>query len=85
MASLPTDWLNTANWTEGSDGFYYYKGVVQPGEKTDNLLKTGINLTGIQVTILASAIQSMPDGAVNEAWKMSYDSSTGKWTPVDSN
>ena len=82
MADLSQDdWLNTANWTEGSDGFYYYKGVVQPGEKTDNLLKTGINLDGIQVTILASAIQSMPDAAVEEAWQMSYDS--GDWKTAD--
>ena len=81
MADLSQDdWLNTANWTEGSDGFYYYKGVVQPGEKTDNLLKTGIPLTGIQVTILAGAIQSMPDDAVEDAWQMSYDG--GNWTAV---
>ena len=80
METLPVGWLNTTNWTEGSDGFYYYKGVVQPGEKTDNLLKTGINLTGIQVTILASAIQSMSDAAVEEAWHMSYNSGTSTWT-----
>lgn len=82
MATLE-GWLNTAKWTTKSDdGFYYYKGVVQPGDVTANLLKTGIDLTGIQVTILASAIQSMPDDAVNEAWKMSYNSSTGNWTAV---
>ena len=75
-------WLNEKNWAEGYDGFYYYKDVVQPGAVTDDLLKTGINLEGIQVTILASAIQSMPDDAVNEAWKMSYNSSTGNWTAV---
>ena len=80
MKTLPAGWLNEANWTEGSDGFYYYKGVVQPGEKTDNLLKTGIPLTGIQVTILAGAIQSMPDDAVEDAWQMSYDG--GNWTAV---
>lgn len=80
MKTLPAGWLNTTNWTEGSDGFYYYKGVVQPGEKTDNLLKTGINLDGIQVTILASAIQSMPDAAVEDAWNMSYNSGTSTWT-----
>lgn len=80
MADLSqVDWLNEANWTKGGD-FYYYKGVVQPGEKTDNLLKTGINLDGIQVTILASAIQSMPDDAVKEAWRMSYNSGTSTWT-----
>ena len=80
MKTLPADWLNTANWTEGSDGFYYYKGVVQPDDVTENLLKTGINLEGIQVTILASAIQSMPDDAVEDAWHMSYNS--GNWTAV---
>ena len=84
MANLPEGWLNDEYWTKSGD-FYYYKGVVQPNAVTDDLLKTGINLEGIQVTILASAIQSMPDDAVNDAWKMSYDSSTGKWTPVDSN
>ena len=81
MADLPDGWLNAEKWTEVG-GFYYYKGVVQPGAVTDNLLNADINLEGIQVTILASAIQSMPDDAVNEAWKMSYD--TGTWTPVGS-
>ena len=81
MADLSqVDWLNEANWTEGNDGFYYYKGVVQPGDVTENLLKNGIPLTGIQVTILASAIQSMPDAAVEEAWHMSYNSDTSTWT-----
>ncbi len=81
METLPAGWLNTEDWTKSGD-FYYYKGVVQPGDVTENLLKNGIPLTGIQVTILASAIQSMPDDAVNEAWKMSYNSSTGNWTAV---
>ena len=81
MADLSqVDWLNEANWTEGSDGFYYYKGVVQPDDVTADLLKNGIPLTGIQVTILASAIQSMPDAAVEEAWNMSYNSGTSTWT-----
>ena len=79
MATLE-GWLNETDWTKSGD-FYYYKGVVQPGDVTANLLTVdGIDLTGIQVTILASAIQSMPDDAVNEAWKMSYD--TGDWKPV---
>ena len=83
MKTLPDGWLNTENWAEGDGGFYYYKGVVQPGDVTANLLTAaGIDLTGIQVTILASAIQSMPDDAVNEAWKMSYDSDTSTWYAV---
>lgn len=80
MKTLPDGWLNTTNWTEGSDGFYYYKGVVQPDDVTADLLDKDIPLTGIQVTILASAIQSMPDDAVEEAWQMSYDG--GNWTAV---
>lgn len=64
----------TDNWTLGNDGYYYYKGIVQPGAVTDgNLLKDSIDLTGIQVTILASAIQSTPVDAVYDAW--GYDPS----------
>ncbi len=81
MATLEDGWLNETDWMKSGD-FYYYKGVVRPGAVTANLLKTGINLEGIQVTILASAIQSMPDDAVNEAWKMSYDSDTSTWSAV---
>ena len=82
MTTLPDNRLNETYWTKSGD-FYYYKGVVQPGDVTANLLTAaGIDLTGIQVTILASAIQSMPDDAVNKAWNMSYNSITGKWTPV---
>lgn len=72
-------WLNTAKWTK-SGNFYYYNDVVQPGDVTADLLKNGIPLTGIQVTILAGAIQSMPDAAVEEAWQMRYDS--GTWAAV---
>ena len=84
MADLSEGWLNETDWMKSGD-FYYYKGVVQPGDVTANLLTAaGIDLTGIQVTILASAIQSMPDGAVKDAWNMSYN--TGDWKPVtDSN
>ena len=80
METLPTDWLNDEYWTKIGD-FYYYKGVVQPDDVTADLLKTGIDLTGIQVTILASAIQSMPDAAVEDAWNMSYNS--GDWKTAD--
>ena len=81
METLPTDWLNDEYWTKIGD-FYYYKGVVQPGAVTENLLTAGgIPLTGIQVTILASAIQSMPDAAVEDAWNMSYNS--GDWKTAD--
>ena len=83
MTNLPDNRLNETYWTKSDDGFYYYKGVVQPGDVTANLLTAaGIDLTGIQVTILASAIQSMPDEAVKDAWNMSYDSDTSTWSAV---
>lgn len=74
--------LAASDWTE-SGGYYYYKGIVQPSEVTGgNLLKSGIDLTGIQVTILASAIQSTPADAVEDAWHMSYND--GNWMAANS-
>lgn len=69
-ADLPNGWLNTTNWTAGTDGFYYYKGAVQPDTQTEDLLADGvsIDLTDKQITILASAIQSTPAEAVIDAW-----------------
>lgn len=74
--------LDTTKWFLGDDGFYYYKGVVQPGDTTSDLIATDIELlTGKQVTILASAIQSTPAEAVNSAWHMSYNN--GSWTATN--
>ena len=72
--------LASSGWTK-IDGYYYYNGVVQPNETTGQLLDAdGINLDGIQVTILASAIQAEPDSAVAEAWSVQFDGST--WSAV---
>ena len=69
--------LASSDWTNVGD-YYYYNGVVQPNEKTGNLLAEGIDLNGIQVTILASAIQAEPTNAVAEAWDVQFDGS--KWS-----
>lgn len=71
--------LAGSGWTKVGD-YYYYNGVVQPNEKTGNLLAEGIDLNGIQVTILASAIQAEPTNAVAEAWDVQFDGST--WSAV---
>ena len=60
------------NWTEGDDGYYYYKGSVAPHVQTSNLIntctvKSNGNYT-LSVEILADAIQSSPDEAVKRAW-----------------
>ena len=68
--------LASSDWTE-VNGYYYYNGVVQPKETTGQLLDAdGIDLNGIQVTILASAIQAEPDSAVAQAWGVQFDGST---------
>lgn len=61
-----------------SDNCYYYKGAVKSGASTGELLKNSIDLDGLQVTILASAIQSAPDTAAKTAWGMSY--ANGVWS-----
>ena len=71
--------LAGSGWTKIGD-YYYYNGVVQPNETTGNLLAEGIDLNGIQVTILASAIQAEPTNAVAQAWGVQFDGS--KWSAV---
>ena len=74
--------LNTTDWFLGSDGFYYCKTSVAP-DAPNNLTpvliekceKTGTPPDGydLSVEIIASGIQSTPDGAVKEAWGMTVD------------
>lgn len=59
--------LAASGWTKNGD-YYYYNTAVDPNGLTGELLKNSIELEGIQVTILASAIQSTPTDAVQEAW-----------------
>jgi len=73
------DKLESSGWTNVGD-YYYYNSVVQPNETTGNLLAKDIDLNGIQVTILASAIQAEPTNAVAEAWDVQFDGST--WSAV---
>lgn len=67
--------LASSGWTK-LGGYYYYNEVVAPDASTSNLLADGIDLTGIQVTILASAIQAEPDSAVAQAWSVQFNGST---------
>lgn len=67
---------STDDWIEGSDGFYYYKKPVPPGEKTGILIKSckilntdkipdGYNLC---VEIICSGIQSDPPSVFDNNW-----------------
>lgn len=71
--------LNEADWFLGSDGFYYCERSVAPNGFTPVLIekceKTRTPPDGydLSVEIIASGIQSTPDGAVKEAWGMTVD------------
>ena len=61
-------------WNKGADGYFYYSLPVSPGNSTqDSLLTCNVTYPDnpeytLSVEILAEAIQSTPDKAVQEAW-----------------
>lgn len=67
--------INNEDWTLGRDGFYYHKSAVDPSNLTSVLIenctvkavapKDGYTLS---VEILASAVQSTPATAAEQAW-----------------
>lgn len=79
---LDTDYTMTLDlnngWFQGSDGFYYYSKSVEPNAKTSVLITKCEKLADatvpagydLSVEIIASGIQSTPDDAVTEAWKV---------------
>ena len=79
---------NTINandkWQKLSDGYYYYKGTVAPGEKNAvELLAGKEDFAGREINILAESIQVLGgvtgDGRASiDAWKASFDGSV--WT-----
>lgn len=65
-----------AKWILGSDGYYYWTKPVAPGASTGELIDSA-SLTGtapagysLSIEILGSGIQSRPDAAVADAWKV---------------
>lgn len=63
-------------WIEHTDGYYYYTSPVAAGGTTANLINS-IELTGSYndadggrqaIEVMAEAIQSVPEAAVNAAW-----------------
>ena len=69
------------SWTKGSDGYFYYTSPIAPGASTQGSLLT-CTVTypdnpeyTLSVEVLAEAIQSTPDHAVQEAWGVSISQS----------
>ena len=78
-ANVPADYtydlsIPGAGWTAGSDGYYYYNGVVNPNGTTEGSLLTCTSSHPadgeykLSVKVIASAVQATPSAAVNEAW-----------------
>ena len=78
-ANVPADYTYSlsipgAGWTAGSDGYYYYNGVVDPNGTTAGSLLTCTSSHPeageytLSVKVIASAVQATPSTAVNEAW-----------------
>ena len=69
----------TADWILGSDYTYYYKKAVAPGAFTEELLQKSIVLATSDegyfqvVEVFADAIQSLPETAVEESWKVTVE------------
>lgn len=66
--------LGNSSWIKGSDGFYYYTKPVAPNTSTQKLFSAISPVTeapegySLSVQILASAVQSDPEGAAEEIW-----------------
>ncbi len=64
-----------SGWITGSDNTYYYATEVNPTASTPNLLSAPLMLRqengALQVVeVFADAIQSLPESAAEEAWKV---------------
>lgn len=62
-----------ADWFKGSDGFYYCKTVINPGDSTPILIKSctvkdGEHEYDFELQVIASAVQSLPTSTVETVW-----------------
>ena len=70
-----------SSWTKGEDGYFYYLTPVAPNDSTPgSLLTCTVSYPEnpeytLSVEVLAEAIQSTPDNAVQEAWGVSISQS----------
>lgn len=70
------------NWLDGGNGLYYYALPVEPRQSTTVLCEpmrmgTSVSPTGAavyqQITVLAEAVQALPEKAAREAWGVTVD------------
>lgn len=79
--------VNSNDW-DCVNGFYYYKGIVQPNGETSNLFTQDVDYTGMEINIMAQSVQASGNFGTDEnpvspsqyAWNMNYDPAAGVWT-----
>ena len=86
----PLHWTNENGSSVIDDGYWYYNGIVQPGDRTDDLiasitesLSAAVSANPqyhLKVTILAEALQAAPADAVQQSWGMTYDYNNSSWS-----
>lgn len=74
--------FQTAEAADGGNGLYYYALPVEPRQSTTVLCEpmrmgTSVSPTGAavyqQITVLAEAVQALPEKAAQEAWGVTVD------------
>ena len=71
----------TEGWAKGADGYWYHGKPVAPGETTAVLMGSASQISipagcRLHIQILATAIQSAPDEAVQDAWGVTVSNGT---------
>lgn len=83
QAAVTYQFVNPTKWTEKqSDGYYYYKGILQPGTTTEDLINKAMVAGGLkdgkklEIQVVADSIQTVAD-AEQTAWGRKFDN--GRW------
>lgn len=74
----------SGGWIKGKDGYWYHSKPVKPEETTASLIESACELIALSdarlhIQILATAVQSAPEIAVQESWGVSV--SNGEIVP----
>ena len=82
-ADYTMEMAQNTGWVTGSDGYYYYTSPVAADDTTGVLIKSCTEITGkapvgcnLSVEIMAEAIQSVPEEAVEDAWGVTVNNGT---------
>ena len=76
--SVTLEGLNTTGWTDGKDGYYYYRNVVEPGSSTEDLF-AGVRIEGnpeadsVTVTVYEESVQAFDGTVLYEDYQKAWE------------